>query len=66
MADEPFRLNKFLGEDVSFWYELRQKAETLGSVDTIRDNARLRAKVSHYEQKIREMVSFGSLVDDLK
>ena len=49
----------FLGQPVKYWVELQSKAEELGAVNWLREIATLRAKVSFYESRINEMISFN-------
>lgn len=51
----------FLGEPLSFWAELKKTADAENTVELIRENARLRALVSFYEDKIDQMVRFRSV-----
>lgn len=60
-----FDSNFFLGEPLSYWVELKRLVTEVPPEvnDLIRENASLRAKVTYYEDKIRQMSNYGSTVD---
>lgn len=54
----------YMGHDGKYWSELQKHVELMGGIKVeklINDNAKLRAKVSFYESRIEDMVSFGQL-----
>ena len=51
-------MNEFLGEKLSYWSELKHRAESLDVVDLVREVSILRAKVSFYEKRIDDMAGF--------
>lgn len=46
---------KYLGEEASFWQELKYKSDVLGVTDYIREIAKLRGKLDFYESRIKQM-----------
>jgi hypothetical protein len=51
-------MNTFMGQEISYWSELQNKAERLEVVDYIQEIANLRAKVSFYESRIDAIQNF--------
>ena len=56
--------NRFLGEEIDFWLELKEKAEKLDKVDCVREIAYLRAKVSFYESRLDEINNFKNRLNN--
>jgi ubiquinone biosynthesis protein UbiJ len=52
---------KFLGEDITYWLELRQLAGKMEANELIKEIAELRSKVSFYESRIKQMNQFANL-----
>lgn len=48
----------YLGHGINFWLELKAKAEKLDVIKWLEEIAVLRAKVSFYERRIKEMEDF--------
>jgi hypothetical protein len=48
----------FLGKPTSYWIELQATVESQGFDRLILQNASLRAKVSFYEARLKEMIDF--------
>ena len=49
---------QFMGKPIGYWLELQERAEELGAVDLLAEVAELRAKISYYESRIRQMSDF--------
>ena len=56
-------MDTYLGHDIKYWSELESKAQELGAVKWLEEIADLRAKVSFYESRIKEMNSFKDSID---
>ena len=56
----------FLGEELSYWIELKKTVqENYKDNDSlIRENGKLRAKVSYYETKLNEMLRYKKIIQD--
>lgn len=57
------REDMLFGETLSFWLELKMQADKLNYTDLIRDNAKLRAKVSYYENMFNQVNKYREVVD---
>lgn len=53
---------KYMGHDINYWLELQKKADTLDVVKWLEEVAELRAKVSFYESRIKEMSEFSKVI----
>ncbi len=49
---------QFMGKSMNYWEELHKNARRLNVESLLDDNARLRAKVSLYEQHLFDMMRF--------
>ena len=58
MIDTFPMIDTFLGEPVSFWVELKKRADKLEVNDLLRDLAELSARVHFYEMHIDRMEQF--------
>ena len=59
-------MDTFLGRPVKYWCELQIKfdkehARPLETADLLEEIALLRAKVSYYEDRIRQMAAFAKI-----
>lgn len=52
----------YLGHDVKYWLELEKRVLTLGVMNYLEEIAILRAKVSFYESRIKEMDEFSKKI----
>lgn len=53
----------FLGENPSYWAELKKRADTLNVSDLIRDLVNLQAKIAYYETQIERMNKVREMKD---
>lgn len=51
-------MDTFMGQSIAYWVELHKKARILNVVKWLEEIAELRAKVSFYESRIKEMTNF--------
>jgi len=47
-----------MGENVSYWMEAKRQIETIEADHLFREIAKLRAKVSFYENRLKELNDF--------
>jgi hypothetical protein len=55
----------FLGHDVEYWIELQSMVDKIDGTTLMSENAKLRAKVSYYEQCIKEMNDYREHVNKM-
>ncbi len=51
----------FLGQSIEYWIELERQTKSLNYTHLIEEIARLRGRVSFYEQRIKEMHDLTNL-----
>lgn len=59
-----FDEEKFLGETIKFWLELKRRADHLQVIDLLRDLALANAKVAYYERLIQRMLDYRKVVEE--
>lgn len=60
MTDKPTQIDvesyTFLGHDLPFWIELKERAERNNIVANLDEIVKLRGKISFYEERLRQMI----------
>jgi hypothetical protein len=51
-------MEEYLGHNINYWIELQRKAAHLDVVDWLQEIGNLRAKVSFYESRIKQLHDF--------
>lgn len=55
-------MQEFMGKPVSYWAELDREVKKLNLESLLKENASLRARVSFYEDKLKEMEQFRNFM----
>jgi hypothetical protein len=55
-------METFLGEQIDFWIELKNTADASNTTLLIKEIASLRARVSFYEDRVKDMGRFRETV----
>ena len=55
-------INRFLGETIEFWIELKNTSDISDTTGLINEIASLRARVSFYEDRIKDMERFRKTI----